>query len=39
MGNFNGEPGNVENYANWLEAKASEIENMTVTVWEEVLVP
>ncbi len=39
MGNFSSEPGNVESYASWLESKASEIENMTVTIWEDIFVP
>jgi len=39
MSGFSGEPGNVESYACWLESKANEIENMTVTIWEEINVP
>lgn len=38
MSNFCSEPGNAESYASWLESRASEIENMTVTVWEEITV-
>jgi uncharacterized protein YukE len=39
MSNFCSEPGNAESYASWLESKASEIENMTVVIWEDVFVP
>jgi len=31
---FNPEPGNTYSLADWLDAKASQIRNMTVVVWE-----
>jgi uncharacterized protein YukE len=31
---FQPEPGNVEQYAAWLESQAGVIESMTVTIWE-----
>jgi uncharacterized protein YukE len=35
---FSSEPGNLENYASWLEDRARNIEGMTVTVWESKVV-
>ncbi len=35
MGDFKGEPSKLESYADWLESKANEIENITVAFKEK----
>ena len=35
MGDFSPEPGNLYEYANYLERCANDIERTTVTIWEE----
>ncbi|RME57022.1 WXG100 family type VII secretion target [Candidatus Parcubacteria bacterium] len=38
-GEFEPEISKMDTFADWLEAKASQIESIVVTIWEEVQVP
>jgi uncharacterized protein YukE len=39
ISSFSSQPGNLESYASWLEDQARQIEGMTVTVWDNKVVP